>query len=271
MRLQNKVVIITGASSGIGKSCAETCAREGATLVLASRRKEILQTLANELKDQFKVPILTVRCDVTQEADCKLLIDETVASFQKIDVFINNAGIGMRALFQKLDLIVIKKVFDVNFWGAIYCTKYALPYLLASRGSVIGISSIAGFHPLPGRTGYSASKAALNSFLDALRIENLQTGLHVMLVAPSYVSSNLRYVALVDDGSAQGDTSVDENRIMSTSTVAEHVVDGLLKRRRTIILTGQGKAMVWLSKLLPAWVDRLVYSHFTKEKNPLIN
>ena len=176
----------------------------------------------------------------------------------------------MRALFNDLDLVVIKNLMDVNFWGAVYCTKYALPELLKSQGSVVGVSSIAGFHGLPGRTGYSASKFALQGFLGALRIENLKAGLHVMVAAPGFTASNIRKVALVKDGSAQGESSMHEEKMMTSEKVAEIIAEGILKRKPTVVMTGQGKLMVFLSKFMPRFLDKLVYNHFTKEKDPLI-
>jgi short-subunit dehydrogenase len=176
----------------------------------------------------------------------------------------------MRALFKDLDLQVLRNLMDVNFWGAVYCTKYALPELLKQQGSVVGVSSIAGYRGLPGRTGYSASKFALNGFLEALRVENLKTGLHVMVASPGFTSSNIRKVALVKDGTAQGETSMDEDKMMSSGEVAQIIVKGIEQRKRSLIMTSQGKLTVFLNKLLPAWLDGMVYNHFTKEKDPLI-
>jgi short-subunit dehydrogenase len=134
----------------------------------------------------------------------------------------------------------------------------------------VGVSSIAGYAGLPGRTGYSASKFALNGFLQALRVENLKTGLHVMIASPGFTASNIRKVALVKDGSSQGETSMDEGKMMSSEKVAEILVEGVISRKRTLIMTGQGKLTVYLSKFLPAWLEEMVYTHFTKEKDPLI-
>lgn len=176
----------------------------------------------------------------------------------------------MRALFNDLDLVVLKKLIDVNFWGMVYCTKYALPELLKSNGSVVGISSGAAYHGFPGRTGYSASKFALNGFLEALRIENLKIGLHVLVAVPGFTASNIRYTALVKDGTQQGDTSMDEGKMMKPERVAQLLVEAINKRKRTLVITNQAKLMVLLDKIMPAWLDKLLYRHFTKEKDPLI-
>jgi len=270
MNLKNKTVIITGASSGIGRSCAEEFAKKGSNLVLGARQYVTLCEIAQNLEAKYGIKAVAVQCDVSIESDCKLLTDQAMVSFNRIDVLINNAGISMRALFKDLDLQVLRNLMDVNFWGAVYCTKYALPELLKKQGSVVGVSSIAGYRGLPGRTGYSASKFALNGFLEALRVENLKTGLHVMVASPGFTSSNIRKVALVKDGTAQGETSMDEDKMMSSGEVAQIIVKGIEQRKRSLIMTAQGKLTVFLNKLLPAWLDGMVYNHFTKEKDPLI-
>ena len=270
MDLKNKTVIITGASSGIGKSCAEEFAKRGANLVLGARQYLSLCELAQDLEKQYGIKAVAVQCDVSKETDCEALINQAIFSFKRIDVLINNAGVSMRALFKDLDLKVLQNLMDVNFWGAVYCTKYALPELLKQEGSVVGVSSIAGYRGLPGRTGYSASKFALNGFLEALRVENLKTGLHVMIASPGFTASNIRNVALAKDGTSQGETSMDEGKMMSSEEVARIIVNGVEQRKRSLIMTSQGKLTVFLNKVLPGWLDGLVYNHFTKEKDPLI-
>ena len=270
MDLKNKTIIITGASSGIGKSCAEEFAKRGANLVLGARQYVTLCEIAQDLEKRYNIKAVAVQCDVSKEADCVELINQGMITFKRLDVLINNAGISMRALFNHVDLNVLRNLMDVNFWGAVYCTKYALPELLKNKGSVVGVSSIAGYRGLPGRTGYSASKFALNGFLEALRVENLKTGLHVMIASPGFTASNIRYSALVKDGSVQGNTSMEEGKMMTSETVAVIIADGVEKRKRSLIMTGQGKLTVFLNKVLPAFLDGLIYNHFTKEKDPLI-
>ncbi|GAB4311906.1 MAG: SDR family oxidoreductase [Bacteroidales bacterium] len=265
--MKGKVVIITGASSGIGEALAKNMAGRGAHVVLAARNEEKIRTLA----ESFPGEHLAVRVDVTSENDCKKLIDETVNRFGRIDILINNAGISMRALFADVDLRVVRKVMDVNFWGSVYCTKYALPYLLKSKGSVVGVSSIAGYKGLPGRTGYSASKFALQGFLEVLRIENLKTGLHVLIACPGFTASNIRNTALAADGSAQGESPRDENKMMSADEVAKAIIRAIEKRRDRLTLTSQGKLTVFLNKFFPKLVDRLVYNHMAKEENAPIS
>jgi short-subunit dehydrogenase len=270
MKLNNKIVIITGASSGIGKSLAIECAKRGANVVLAARQYVTLCEIAQDLEKQYNIKALAVQCDVAIEQDCEQLVKQTLTTFGKIDVLINNAGISMRALFQDADLKVLKSLMDVNFWGMVYCTKYALPEILKTKGSVVGISSIAGYKGLPGRTGYSASKFAMNGFLDSLRVENLKTGVHVLTACPGFTTSNIRNTALTKDGSQQSESSMDENKMMSSEEVARIVANGIENRSRTLIMTGQGKLTVALSKFLPAFLDKMAYNVFSKEKNPLL-
>lgn len=271
MSFKGKTVVITGASSGIGEALANEMASRGANLVLAARQFVTLCEIAQNLEKKYGIKAVAVQCDVSKEEDCKVLIHQALSTFKEIDVLINNAGISMRALFKDLDLVVLKNLMDVNFWGTVYCTKYAMEAILKSKGSIVGVSSIAGFKGLPGRTGYSASKFAMNGFLDSLRVENLKTGVHVMTACPGFTASNIRSTALSYDGTAHGETSMDEEKMMTAEEVAKIIADGITKRERILVMTGQGKLTVLLNKLIPAWLDKKVYEVFTKEKNPLLH
>ena len=264
--MKNKVVIITGASSGIGKAIAIRFAKSGALTVLAARNYEKLTSIAEELTKEG-CTVLPVKTDVQKEDDCRNLIQQTLAHFHKIDVLINNAGISMRAILEEVDLSVVKKVMDVNFYGTVYCTKYALPYLLKSQGSVIGVSSIAGFKGLPGRTAYSASKFAMHGFLEALRLENLEKGLHVLLACPGFTASNIRNIALGSNGEPQGESPRKEQKMMQAEEVAIELFKAIQNKQNTLILTTNGKLTVWLNKFFPKWVDRLVFNHMRKDPN----
>ena len=275
--MKNKVVIITGAASGIGLALARAFAAQGAQLCIADRDEEKLSALRGELEEGRRkkaeggrqkaegAEVISVVTDVSIEDDCRKMVEACVARFGRIDVLINNAGISMRALFKDLELNVIKQLMDVNFWGTVYCTKYALPYLLASKGSVTGVTSIAGFKGLPARTGYSASKFAIRGFLETLRIEHLHDGLHVMIMAPGFTASNIRFTALTADGSPQGETPRNEGKMMSPDDVAQHMIRGIRKRKNQIVLTLQGKAVVWINKFFPRFVDRMEYKVMSKE------
>jgi len=270
MNFKGKIVIITGASSGIGKAMAHEFARRGANLVLAARQYVALCEIADNLEKEYSIQAVAVQCDVSVEEDCKHLIDQALLTFKKVDILINNAGISMRALFKDADISVLKKLMDVNFWGTVYCTKYAMPHILKTQGSIVGVSSIAGYKGLPGRTGYSASKFAMNGFLDSLRVENLKTGVHVMTACPGFTASNIRNTALTKDGSQQSESSMDEDKMMSAEEVAKIIADGVEGRKRTLIMTGQGKLTVLLTKLLPSFLDGMVYNVFAKEKDALL-
>lgn len=268
--IKDKVAVVTGASSGIGLAAVKEFAAAGARVVLAARSAEKLNEIVRELEMQYpsgsgSSRFLAVPTDVCREEDCKNLIEKTVAAYGKIDILVNNAGISMRALFKDLDLSVIRQLMDVNFWGTVYCTKYALPYLLQTKGSVVGVISIAGFKGLPARTGYSASKFAVYGFLDTLRVEHLHDGLHVMIFAPGFTASNIRNVALTADGSRQGETPRDEDKMMSAEEVARRMLVGIRKEKAQIILTPIGKITVLLNKFFPRLVDRLEYNYMKKE------
>lgn len=263
--MKNKVVVITGASSGIGRALAKEFASKGARLSLGARRTDLLEELRAELPE---TEILILKTDVSLEDDCRKLMEETIYRFGQIDVLINNAGISMRALFEELDLKVIRQLMDVNFYGTVYCSKYALPHLLKTKGSLVGVISIAGYVGLPGRTGYSASKFAIRGFLDTLRIENLKKGLHVLVAAPGFTASEVRKVALTNDGSQQGETPRNEDKMMSAEECALHIVRAVEKRKRELILTfTEGKLTVFLGKFFPSLLDKLTYSHMAKEPN----
>jgi short-subunit dehydrogenase len=270
MKLKDKIVIITGASSGIGKAMAEEFAARGANLILGARQYVTLCEIAQGLENQYNIKAVAVQCDVSVEEDCALLIKQAITTFGKIDVLVNNAGISMRALFKDVDLKVMKSLMDVNFWGTVYCTKYALPEIIKTKGSIIGVSSIAGYKGLPGRAGYSASKYAMNGFLDALRVENLKTGVHVMVACPGFTSSNIRNTALDRNGTRQGESTLEEDKMMTSEEVATLIANGVENRERTLIMTVQGKLTVFLSKFLPAFLDKQVYNVFAKEKNALL-
>lgn len=260
---EKKVVIITGASSGIGLATAREFAANGARLVLAARSEDKLQEIAGELSSLTDV--LCVKTDVSVMEDCKNLIDKTIDRFGSIDILINNAGISMRALFNDMDLSVMERLMAVNFWGTVYCTKFALPWLLKSKGSVVGVISTAGYKGLPARTGYSASKFAINGFLDTLRVENLFTGLHVLVFAPGFTTSNIRMTALTADGSQQGSTPRAEDKMMSAEKVARIMLRAIRRRRRRVTLTFTSKMLLLLTRIAPGLTDKLEYNYMAKE------
>ena len=263
-KFKNKIIIITGASSGIGEACAFEFARQGAKVILAARTESNLKKIETEII-KLGGEAYPIKTDVRKIDDCKNLIDKTIKEYKKIDILINNAGISMRASFEDLDLSVIKELMDTNFYGAVYCTKFALPYLLKQKGTVIGISSITGLTPLPGRTGYAASKHAMDGFLNTLRLENHRKGLNVLIVHPGFTNSNIRNTALNKNGLAQGETPRDEEKMMSSERVAQIIAKAAHKRERDLILTNQGKLAVWLHRNFPGITDRIILNEMGKE------
>lgn len=262
--LNGKVVVITGASSGIGEAMARVYAKMGAKVVLGARREEELARVADDIR-KCGGQVAYAACDVVKEEDCKRLIDTAVEAFGAIDVMICNAGLSMRALFDDCDLKVLHRLMDVNFWGTVNCTKYALPWLQKSRGSLVGISSVAGIHGLPGRTGYSASKYAMTGFLDTIRVENLKKGVHVMTACPGFTASNVRFSALTADGSQQGETPRNEAKMMTPEQVARIVEKGIRRRKRLCLMEWEGRGTHLLKKFCPGLVDRLFYAVMAKE------
>jgi short-subunit dehydrogenase len=195
------------------------------------------------------------------------MAEEAMRLYGRIDILVNNAGITMRALFEEVDMTVVKKVMDINFYGVLYATHYCLPEIIKNKGSVVGISSIAGYRGLPGRTGYSASKFALNGFLEVLRTEMLKKDVHVLTACPGFTTSNIRKRSLTKDGSLQGDSPRDENEMMTAEECADNIYRATLKRKKIIILTTQGKLVVFLNKWLSGFMDKIVYNTMAKEAN----
>ncbi len=270
MDLKNKVVIITGASSGIGLALAEGFAKKGANLVLGARRFVDLCNITQDFETKYAIRAIAVGTDVSSEEDCKELIHQAIATFGRIDILVNNAGISMRALFNEVQLEVLHQVMNVNFWGTVYCTKYALPSLLKNGGTLIGISSIAGYQGLPGRSGYSASKFAMQGFLESIRLENRKTDLQVLVACPGFTASNIRKVALDQAGLPTGESGREEHKMMSSEEVAHEIILAVENKKREIILTRQGKMAVFLKKFMPKWVDSMVYKTYAKENKSIV-
>ena len=263
--MKNKVIIITGASSGIGKALAFALAKNGNKLVLAGRNKGKLTTVLQEINAD-NISAISIVTDVCKVQDCKNLINKCITQFGRIDVLINNAGISMRGLFNESDLEVIQKVMNTNFWGAVFCTKYALPYLLQSNGSLVGVSSIAGYIGLPERSAYSASKFAMNGFLESIRSENKDNDLHVLIACPGFTSSNIRKAALTKDGTPQKESPRNEQKMMTAEKVARKIICAIDCKKDILILSTNGKLAVWLNRFFPKLAKRLVFNHFKKEK-----
>ncbi|MBX2931803.1 MAG: SDR family oxidoreductase [Chitinophagaceae bacterium] len=257
----NKVVVITGGSEGIGKALVESFLNIGATVATCGRNYDKLYQLQSIHSGK---PLMIHTADVSKEQECKHFIDTVIKNYHGIDILINNAGISMRALVEDVEIDTIKKVMDINFWGTVFCTKFALPYIMQSKGTIVGVSSIAGFRGLPGRSGYSASKFAVNGFMESLRTELLESGVNVMWVCPGFTTSNIRIASLNSKGHSQGESSMNEGKMMSAEECAQHIIKAIEKRKRTLILTFTGKKTVFLNKLFPKIADKFTYKYFYK-------
>jgi short-subunit dehydrogenase len=258
----DKVVAITGGTDGIGKALIAQLIPQGAKIATCGRNHDKLYDLQMEYA-QFMLH--TMASDVSREQDCQHFIQSTIDTFGGIDILINNAGVSMRALFQNTDAQVIRRVMDVNFFGAVYCTQFALPSLLERKGMIVGISSIAGYRGLPGRSGYSASKFALQGWLESLRTELMGSGVHVMWVCPGFTASNIRNAALNSQGEAQGESPLDEGKLMSADACAIHILRAIEKKKRTLVLTMTGKRAIFLNRFFPSLADKLTHKFFFKK------
>ena len=257
----NKVVVITGGSDGIGKALVEIFLQQGAKVATCGRSNDKLYQLQKSHPDE---PLITYSTDVSNETDCAYFIDHVIKIFGTIDILVNNAGISMRALFTETNLDTLRKVMDINFWGTVYCTKYALPHILKQHGTVVGVSSIAGYRGLPGRTGYCASKFAMNGFFEALRTELLESGVNIMWVCPGFTASNIRNAALNKNAESQGASPMDEAKMMTAEECATLILQAIEKRKRTLIFSANDKRTVLVNRLMPSLADKLTRKFFFK-------
>lgn len=259
---KDKVVVVTGGTDGIGKALVEDLIGRGAKIATCSRNHDKLYQLHSE---NASAHLHTMVCDVSNENDCRRFIESTLKAFGYIDILINNAGISMRALLKDVDSEVIKKVMEINFFGMVYCTKYALASILERKGTIVGVSSIAGYRGLPGRSGYSASKFAMRGWLEAIRTELMNDGVHVMWVCPGFTTSNIRNAALNKEGKQQGESPMDEGSMMTAEECAKRILRAIEKKRRTLVMTFEGKQTVFLNKFFPKMADKLVKNFFFKD------
>lgn len=258
---QNKVVVVTGGTDGIGKALVNALLHAGAKVATCGRSQEKVYDLQVLHSGR---PLHTKVADVSNYNDCKNFIESTINVFGCIDILINNAGISMRALLKDADVDVIRKVMEINFFGTLYCTKLAMDCIVKQKGSIVSVSSIAGFRGLPGRSGYSASKFAMNGFMESIRTELMDSGVNVLWVCPGFTSSNIRNAALNSKGESQGESPMDEGKMMSSEECAKHILHAIEKRKRTLVLTFTGKRTVFMNKFFPKLADKLVKKFFFK-------
>ena len=268
-----KTVVITGASDGIGAELArQLAAKHGAQLglVLAARNEERLQLVAQACQAAGSQTLVVIT-DVSVEADCRQLVAAAVARFGGIDALVNHAGISAQALFSDVkaaDLGWYEQLMRINFWGAVWCTHAALPFLKQNRGSIVAVSSLAGLIGVPGRTAYSASKFAMTGFFEALRAELKTAGVSVTTAYPGVVATQIRYHGFNAAGQAAGSSGLKEDNAMSVETCAQLILQGMESRQREVVMTVQGKAARWLKLLAPAKVEGIALAALKDEVKP---
>jgi short-subunit dehydrogenase len=259
MTIENNVTIITGASTGIGEELAYQLAAKGAHLVLSARRTDELMRVADRVRNIGQTSgsrVSVIPCDVAVEADCKQLIDATVSEFGGIDTIVLNAGMTMWAKFADIkDMSIIERIMQVNYMGAVYCTHYALPHLLRSKGRIVGVASLTGLVGVPTRTAYAASKHAMRGFFDSLRIELADSGVSVTMIYPGFVATGIRENATGADGKAAKIDPVNKDEVMSVQECARLIVRAIEHRQREEVMTLKGKLGQWLKLIAPSVID----------------
>jgi short-subunit dehydrogenase len=265
--------IITGASDGIGAEMARQLAgQHGAkgALVLAARNAELLHAVAKQCTD-LGAQVLVVPTDVSVEAQCRHLVEQTMQRFGRVDALINNAGISAQALFSDVkaeDLGWYEQLMRINLWGSVWCTHAALPHLKASRGHIVAVSSLAGLVGVPGRTAYSASKFAMAGFFEALRTELRGVGVSVTTAYPGVVLTNIRSRGLNATGQAAGSSGLKEDDAMAVEECARLILDGMARRKREVVMTTKGKLGRFIKLLLPGLVEKMALAALKDHVKP---
>lgn len=253
----DQVIVVTGASEGIGRALCLVLAAQRPRLVLAARNVDRLNELKSEV-EALGAQALVVPTDVTDEAACRALIDAAVAAYGQIDVLINNAGGTMWTLMEDLeDLSIYERLMRLNYLSAVYCTYFALPHLKKSKGRIVGLSSVAGITGVPTRTAYSASKHAMFGFFDSLRIELAPHGVSVTMAAPDYVLSEIHRRALGKDGKPLGKSPLQEAKIMTAEECAQRIVTAMEQRQRLLLTSTRGRVGRWLKLIAPGLMDNI--------------
>jgi short-subunit dehydrogenase len=254
---KDKVVVITGASSGIGRELAYQLAAQGAWLSLAARNTERLAGVKNECRDRGGKAI-AISTDVSESAQCSALIQRTLDHYARLDMLINNAGRTMHASFEEItDLSIFEQLMRVNYLGSVYCAYYALPYLKRTQGRIVGVASLAAKTGVPTRTGYAASKHAMAGFFESLRIEVAPYKVSVTVIYPGFVATAIREQAFAKDGQSLGRSAVRERDVMTVETCAHLILRATEQRKREVVMTWRGKLGVWLKLITPGLVDHM--------------
>jgi short-subunit dehydrogenase len=263
---ESRVVVVTGASQGIGRALALELASQRPRLVLAARDGGALAAVSAACTARG-AESLVVPTDVSSEASCRALVARAVERFSRLDVLVNNAGVGMLARFDEVkDLRPYEELMRVNYLGSVYPTYFALPHLKAARGQVVAISSLAGLHGVPLRTAYAATKHAQIGFFDSLRIEMRGTGVGVTVVCPYFVRSEIRRRSAGPDGATVAASPVHEGEIMTAEECARRIVRAMARRERMHVMTLKGKLGRWVKLFAPGLVDRMAEAAVRKGK-----
>ena len=255
--IDGKTIILTGASEGIGRAMAIELASRGAKLFLTARNNDRLESLRDTCVSAG-ADCHVFAADLTDPSQCEAMIAACIDRFSAIDILINNAGATMWEEFSDVsDLDIFHRVMDINYYAAVYCTHYALPWIKQSGGLLVAVASLAGLTGVPSRTGYAASKHAMVGFFDSLRIELRGSGIDVTVIAPDFVVSEIHKRALKGDGNVMGETPMQESRIMTAETCAKLCADAISGRRRLLLTSWRGKIGRWIKLLSPALIDRI--------------
>ena len=256
-RFRDNVVIITGASDGIGREMALQLADQGAWLALAARDAARLEAVAAGCRARGGRAI-AIPTDVGDQAQCRRMVERTVEEYGRVDTLVNNAGVSMWARFDQVtDLAPFETMMRVNYMGSVWCTHAALPHLKRTRGRIVGVSSLTGRAGVPTRSGYAASKHAMAGFFDSLRIELADDGVSVTMVYPGFVSTGIRQRAFGPDGKPLAVNPVREAEAMTPEECARQIVAAAAGRRRELVMTARGKVGQWIKLIAPGLVDRI--------------
>ena len=263
---QENVAIITGASSGIGRELAYQMADQGAWLVLAARNGLALEETASVCRRRGG-RALTIPTDVTDQGQCQRLIQRAVEEYGRVDTLVNNAGITMWALFEEFEnLDLFEKIMQVNYFGTVYCTHYALPYLKETRGRIVAVASLAALNGIPTRSAYSASKHAIKGFMDTLRIELAGSGVSVTISYPDFVATGMRERAFKADGQPLGESPLAEGKVMTTEDSVRSLLNAMDRRAREDKQTLRGQVGPWIKLIAPGLIDNMARNALLLDK-----
>lgn len=261
---RDQIVIVTGASAGIGKALAMELAKQGAKLALAARRVDRLEHVANYCRS-LGGEVIVIPTDVSDETQCRELVEKTIARFGRLDMLINNAGMAATALLDEFpDLSLFRQTMGVNLYSVVYCTYYALPYLKQTKGRIVAISSLGGIAAIPYNTPYCTSKYGLHGFCDSLRMELYKHGVSVTVVCPWWVATEFHAAQMNKDGVPRGEARGKDmytSSTMSPERCAQITIRAAYNRRREVVM-GPGRLTSWIKLLAPGLLDWLAIKLF---------